>query len=100
MIKRFLFSTHQNNRDLASAVGYRVGPDPDQPGRFQWTLHERGRVIEGCDASVDTEDEAWAEVIDMALSNALEDSGLTISEWEQADQATKLAHVRESYFGF
>ena len=100
MLKRFLFATHQQNRELAAAAGYQVGPDPDQPGRFQWTQREKGRTIAGCDASLDTEEEAWSEVIDLVLNNAIEDSGLTASEWEQSDQATKLAHVKESYFGF
>lgn len=92
------YTTHELPEDLLRLAGYDVSEDSDQPGLFVWTRREHNQIVEGCDMSLDGEDDAWQDVREMVIEVLTQDAALTADRWN-ALSAEERAKVIVEQFG-
>ena len=68
------------SRASVALFGFVISPDADQPDYFTWTRYENGRLMDGCDVSFESEDEAWDEATQIARE-ALENEDISAEVW-------------------
>ena len=86
------------SEDLLTRAQYQVAEDPDQPGLYQWTRQEFGRTVGGAEISMDTPEEAWAEVREIVEDVLLNEADITAEEWN-AMPAELRQQIIDAHFG-
>jgi hypothetical protein len=64
-------------REILEEVGYSIRPDVDQPGKWVWVA-----VTDGCDASFDSEAEAYDDAYRDAASQVMSILDMADEQWD------------------
>lgn len=87
----------EQNKELARMVKMDVREDSDQAGRYVWVeLDSTGAVIGGCDASFDSEDDAWDEVVSSVVGETMANFDLSDEQWDGMDFQAQQSLVRRT----
>lgn len=82
-----------HDRSLLALMGFEVVPDVDQPGLWVWTRSQAGRVLEGCEGSFPTAEQAWGDVVG-ALDDVRDDLGVSQATWDLWPAARRTERVQ------
>ena len=83
-------------RSTVALFGFVVAADADQPDYFTWTRYEQGRLMDGCDVSFESDDEAWAEATQI-VRETLEDEDIPAAVWNAMSEGERQNLVQELF---
>ena len=71
------------SEDLLSLAGFTVSNDVDQPGMYVWHRYEGGKIVESCDSSYNTEEQAKDAIRTHIANLLLVEHDISHDEWVQ-----------------